>query len=696
MMALKDWLDTGKCLLGFHEGEFRRENEASCVLLQTCNRCGVVSQRLDHSWSDWTYLGDHRCDLSRTCTRCSERETRIEHHWSDWMFRREGLCEQSLRCQRCGEWGEDSRTQHDWQAWYYSERYRAPIHQCGRCNLIQSYFPAQQIDQRADGGKLEEDLTAKDRSLGQVSTQTEHTRPHEREGQESVGIEDLASLRRFYQEQVAAGVIAPERRPLLSSILSELEEIIATEGATLADTQIKARRVQNLFAQLSEGLINPSRPQPVNRQDAAPRVRRITDLHNDLYRYMITETANVLFPREEGKAAAQLMGRLTESREALAALPGDDALVKIEHEFLRPLALEIRNFSLRHHLMLAQPIWPSRTVAQQPSEVFYSGDAKIDSLLARVYEARALRRPAPETHQEPSSFRWQQLRAAAVAVFDFTSYERSADFTAASLVAPVAYELGIALALGRPVVIGALEHQDLPFDLDIEPVRLLGDNADDERVSCALDNAFYALQRGSGGSSVEASIKFLRNRFGGHSDLHVRGAMASLDNEASADPVRAKLLIQSALEFLGAEANQLITPAWPGSYPDPKHRRCFHVTAFGPPWSAAMMRLVQDSCGSDTEYVRGDRVLAPDILRSIWDEICRATHIVVDLTGLNANVALELGIAHALGRNVLLVSQDENPARYFRAIAKQRIHRYDLSKNSGDTAVQTHLKRFLG
>ncbi len=58
------------------------------------------------------------------------------------------------------------------------------------------------------------------------------------------------------------------------------------------------------------------------------------------------------------------------------------------------------------------------------------------------------------------------------------------------------------------------------------------------------------------------------------------------------------------------------------------------------------------------EYIRGDHVLDADIIRSIWDNLCQATHVLVDLTGLNANVALELGIAHTLGRNVLLVSQD--------------------------------------
>jgi hypothetical protein len=171
-------------------------------------------------------------------------------------------------------------------------------------------------------------------------------------------------------------------------------------------------------------------------------------------------------------------------------------------------------------------------------------------------------------------------------------------------------------------------------------------------------------------------------------------SLETLDDEATADPIKTRYLITSTCGFLGAEALQILLPAWPGQYPDASNRRCFHVTAFGPTWANSTRRLVGDACGSQIEYIRGDGVLAPDILRSIWDEICRATHVVVDLTGLNANVVLELGIAHTLGRNVLLISQDQQVERYFRAIAKHRIHPYTL-RGPDAPALQATLQRFL-
>jgi hypothetical protein len=314
-------------------------------------------------------------------------------------------------------------------------------------------------------------------------------------------------------------------------------------------------------------------------------------------------------------------------------------------------------------------------------------------LVAQVCATRELRYLVPQADREPASLRWDQLRECAVAVFDFTNYKRGASLGEASAIAAVAYELGIALALGRAAVVVATDGQDLPFDLDIEPVCLSNDDSDIVNLSAAFDRALYGLQRGAAGSSVKSSIKYLQDRFAGHPSRHVRMSLQTLD-EAMSDPIKARHLITSTCGFLGAEALQILLPAWPGQYPDPSSKRCFHVTAFGPTWANNTRRLVGEGCGSQIEYIRGDGVLAPDILRSIWDEICRATHVVVDLTGLNANVVVELGMAHTLGRNVLLMSQDQQVERYFRAIAKHRIHPYVL-RGSDAPEFRATLQRFL-
>ncbi|MEZ4849184.1 MAG: hypothetical protein R3B93_11315 [Bacteroidia bacterium] len=82
-------------------------------------------------------------------------------------------------------------------------------------------------------------------------------------------------------------------------------------------------------------------------------------------------------------------------------------------------------------------------------------------------------------------------------------------------------------------------------------------------------------------------------------------------------------------------------------------------------------------------YIRGDECEDPDIIRLIWEEIAQASHVLIDLTGLSTNVALELGIAHALGRPYLMVGQRTNiPERsvvqtVFPMISKLRFDLYD-------------------
>jgi len=64
-------------------------------------------------------------------------------------------------------------------------------------------------------------------------------------------------------------------------------------------------------------------------------------------------------------------------------------------------------------------------------------------------------------------------------------------------------------------------------------------------------------------------------------------------------------------------------------------------------------------------------------MHSIWEEICLANIILVDLTDFNANVTLELGIAYALGKNVLLVGQSGTEKQLFPHVEKLRVKIYN-------------------
>ncbi len=55
---------------------------------------------------------------------------------------------------------------------------------------------------------------------------------------------------------------------------------------------------------------------------------------------------------------------------------------------------------------------------------------------------------------------------------------------------------------------------------------------------------------------------------------------------------------------------------------------------------------------------------------------------LVDLTGFNANVTLELGLAHALARKALILGQVGTEKRLFPSIAKLRVAPYSLDDRS--------------
>lgn len=123
----------------------------------------------------------------------------------------------------------------------------------------------------------------------------------------------------------------------------------------------------------------------------------------------------------------------------------------------------------------------------------------------------------------------------------------------------------------------------------------------------------------------------LQQQFSGHKNFIVAHSLKLIDDTVACDPVKFRRFVEPVPGGAGPNAPQIIYPAWPGSY-------------------------------------------------------------LVDLTGLNANVALELGITHTLGRRTLIVTQDSAVEKYFSAIGKTRMHRYSLS---GEPGLNSLLDRFL-
>ena len=663
-MALKGFFDAGRCALGLHQGAWAPMTAGSCTQSRTCSRCAQVDERTEHTWLDWEGTGSP-CRQVRTCSQCRAAEDRTVHEGWTWDHPDPAACTERERCAACGTWGDDERPAHEWGEWRYSERHRSPVSACRRCRASRSPFAGHDVE-----GADEDDGTPPG-SLTDADV--------------------LAQLSVEFDRLVAEGTIAPERKAFLAGVLAELRQ-----GVGAGDQQQFVGRIKEMLGPVAAMMADPSRPGSRPAVDPDTRAGMVSEVLQAMYATVGSELQRLNLARVTGEAAAGLVGQLNRAREALheIATAGGDVRA-LEVETLRPLALDIRRFGLRSHLTFAFPVWAGVPVNQDPNSVFYSGGARVRDLVSTACRQRSLDCLVPQPQREPASLRWEQLRRCAVGVFDFTGFDRGAPLEEAAAVASVAYELGMALAAGRPAVVVAGPAGALPFDVDVEPLGLQGDDGDLEEIGAALDRAVYGVQRGVAGSSVAESLELLRALFDQRTTPAVVASLDVFGDDVAADPVKAARLAGLALDYLDPPVPTVLLPTWPGRYPPAAARQCFHVTAFGPHWSSLTMAALEQACPEGMAYVRGDQVMAPDILRAIWEDIGRSSHIVVDLTGLNANVALELGIAHVLGRNVVLVSQDERPELHFRAIAKYRCHRYAVDMEAGTTDLGAVVARFL-
>lgn len=104
---------------------------------------------------------------------------------------------------------------------------------------------------------------------------------------------------------------------------------------------------------------------------------------------------------------------------------------------------------------------------------------------------------------------------------------------------------------------------------------------------------------------------------------------------------------------------------------------CFVLMPFRPNWSEGVYRSIFRPAIEEAGYQcqRADESGKQIITESIWTDICRSKVIVADLTGKNENVMYEIGIAHTVGKPVVLLSQDEIDPPF--DVSHHRVHVYE-------------------
>jgi hypothetical protein len=90
--------------------------------------------------------------------------------------------------------------------------------------------------------------------------------------------------------------------------------------------------------------------------------------------------------------------------------------------------------------------------------------------------------------------------------------------------------------------------------------------------------------------------------------------------------------------------------------------QAFVVMPFSEKWSKAVYnKMIKPAVrAAGLECVRADKVvMSGKIDTGIWNQLLRAGVVVAEVSSPNVNVFYELGLAHALGKDVLLVKQKD-------------------------------------
>ncbi len=124
--------------------------------------------------------------------------------------------------------------------------------------------------------------------------------------------------------------------------------------------------------------------------------------------------------------------------------------------------------------------------------------------------------------------------------------------------------------------------------------------------------------------------------------------------------------------------------------------KAFVIMPFSESWSPTVYDLFIEPAvlGAQLECVRGDTSLRiGDLAQNIWNDILQAGIIIADVSAVNANVFYEVGLAHALGKEVFLLKQkDKNiPADF----GGSHYYEYDLNNlQAAKDMLQTELSNF--
>lgn len=498
-----------------------------------------------------------------------------------------------------------------------------------------------------------------------------------------------ALFERLHRE-AEEGNVSLDRAVQLGDIFGEFMKTMSEGGDDLESMSKRTQKMRDLVGRAMDSAASPSWSTPEPKPGS--RAHRAVSILDPLKRYLLAEKGRGMLPSEETAAGTDLLTRLAKLEARVReASDDDDRLAGLEGEVWR-LAIDVQGYARRYHLIVASPGFPMARTHAKPKSVFVSGGKVLRDAAKALVDGNGLQLFDSAAKGDYAQERWNQLCSASVAVFD-VGVPKGAER------AEVCYELGLALALGKPTVV-ANHGRTLPFNVELQPTVLRGKTkADAALLDKAIQQALGTIAWGGGeaglGDGPANALAWLDRRFSKRlSEGSMRIALQLAEGNKD-DAVAFRRSLEQLLGMLGADAPAVLLPAWPPAYPNPSEkRRCFHVMPFGRKWSDATREIARKACRKHGwEYYRGDEVDEQRVIRGIWSGIAGASAVLVDITGHNENVALELGLAHALGRHCHVVAQGDPEEHMFASLKKVQVHSYHRGPTY--SGYEEHVSRLL-
>jgi hypothetical protein len=139
----------------------------------------------------------------------------------------------------------------------------------------------------------------------------------------------------------------------------------------------------------------------------------------------------------------------------------------------------------------------------------------------------------------------------------------------------------------------------------------------------------------------------------------------------------------------------IVDPIYRGRDTDIVEGRCCVLMPFAEDWSDRVLNraLRPTIMAAGFQLLRADDLYGHDVMEDVWSMILTSEVVIADISNRNANVFYELGIAHTVGKQVILLTQSVQDIPFDLNRYRQIVYQDNVE---GFETLEGSLSRYLG